>query len=116
MKNSSFHPEPPTNNILKSKIMPTSYPPGLTTIDAAVSSVKFMTLSAAYSGSLVIPLGLIILYCPQGVRKSPVFPTLIICLLLGIIFGFLSFAENIKQVQNEEPSRGVYLGSISLNL
>jgi hypothetical protein len=93
-----------------------SLPPGIVPIEVAVASVRYMTIGAAYSGSLVIPLFLILLYCPVAVRKSPVFPTLLICLLLGITYGFLSFNTNIAAVQLHSASRGVFLGSISLVL
>lgn len=94
----------------------TSIPAGLVPVEVAVTSLKYLAIGAAYSGSLVIPLILLVLYCPSAVRKSPVFPTLIICLLLGITYGFLSFHTNLQAVELQSPSQGVFLASISLVL
>lgn len=91
-------------------------PPGLVPQDVAVASIRFTTIGAAYSGSLVIPFGLIIFYSPPAIRRSPIFPTLLLCLLGGITYGFLSFHTNVQAVQLQATSRGVFLGSISLVL
>lgn len=93
-----------------------SLPAGFVPTEEAVFSIQTTAVGSAYSGSLVIPLGLIVFYCPVAVRKSPVFPTLIICLLLGITYGFLNFHTILGSIQLKSPGRGVFLGSISLIL
>ncbi|PWN36786.1 uncharacterized protein FA14DRAFT_176091 [Meira miltonrushii] len=61
-------------------------------------AVKYATISAAYAGSLVIPLGLIILFCPKVLRRSPIFPILIINLILGIVLAFLAVIDSMRYV------------------
>lgn len=92
-------------------------PAGLVPIEIATTAIKYTTLSCAYAGSLVVPLGLLLLYCPKPVRRTPVFPILTVLLLLGIIWAFLSFAQNMRSVKQplNAPIRGIFLGSSSLN-
>jgi hypothetical protein len=64
----------------------------------ARETLKYTALSAAYAGSLVIPLGLLILFCPKILRKSPIFPILVINLILGIALAFLVFIDGMHYV------------------
>ena len=61
-------------------------------------TLKYTTLSAAYAGSLVIPLGLILLFCPKALKRSPIFPILIINLILGIALAFLTFIDGMHNI------------------
>lgn len=78
------------------------YPPltSFIPIGMATGTLRYTTLSAAYAGSLVIPLVMLILFCPKTFKRSPIFPILIFNLLLGISLAFLTFIEGMQSLKH----------------
>lgn len=74
--------------------------PFLVPVALATGSVRYSTLSAAYAGSLVIPLAMLLMFCPATFRKSPIFPILIINLCLGIALAICSFIESMESLKH----------------
>lgn len=86
----------------------------------ATATVKYATLTSAFAGSLVIPLGLLILFCPNVLRKTFIFPILVVNLILGITLAFLTFVNSLNYVSRpfdpKAQTSSLTMAITSLNL